>query len=387
MRRPQSRLVVAALIALAVVVAYLGVYFLAPRVDGWVNMYLVQPGLWLAAGGAALWLGWDRLPLLVEDREVVLIAGLLGVLQVGVTVLVALFLGFGESPYTHTPLAIVLHLWFVFSVLIAGELARWAFANLLAPRFGELPAVLACTFLFGLTALPLLSYTRLTQASTGFEWAGRLLLPTLAASLLASFLTLRSGPLAAVAYLGVLAAFEWLSPILPNPSWQFAALVGVLTPVFGLALLEREAVEETEAEAEQRGSERTLLIAGVFALLVIWFNFGVFGVRPAAVHGHSMEPSMYTGDLAITKDIDPREIVIGDVIRFQQGSRVVLHRVIEITEVDGQLTFITKGDNNDGLDSPVPADAVQGELVMHIPKAAWPGIAAQRLLGALLGGV
>ncbi len=87
-----------------------------------------------------------------------------------------------------------------------------------------------------------------------------------------------------------------------------------------------------------------------------------------------MLPTMETGDIAITRDVAVDDLEIGDVIRFKQGSRVVLHRIIEISEEHGERVFITLGDNNSAPDSPVRAEAIEGELILHVPKAGLPGI-------------
>lgn len=74
-----------------------------------------------------------------------------------------------------------------------------------------------------------------------------------------------------------------------------------------------------------------------------------------AVESGSMEPVFYRGDLVIVRAVNPRTIVIGDIVIYNAsslngGSGVpIVHRIIEIQEVGGELRFITKGDNN-----PVP---------------------------------
>jgi len=42
---------------------------------------------------------------------------------------------------------------------------------------------------------------------------------------------------ASIAYLGILEAFEWLSPILPNPPWALKALITTLIPVAGFLIV------------------------------------------------------------------------------------------------------------------------------------------------------
>jgi signal peptidase len=74
-----------------------------------------------------------------------------------------------------------------------------------------------------------------------------------------------------------------------------------------------------------------------------------------AVESESMEPTLYRGDLVIVRAIDVETLRVGDIIIFNASWYVssvpVVHRIIEIQNVSGELHFITKGDNNASPDS------------------------------------
>lgn len=80
----------------------------------------------------------------------------------------------------------------------------------------------------------------------------------------------------------------------------------------------------------------------------------VGGHLPLIVLTDSMYPVIESGDLIICRNTDPEQVEQGDVISFfdpaGNGTTVVTHRVIEVTEKDGQLAWRTKGDNNNTED-------------------------------------
>ena len=80
----------------------------------------------------------------------------------------------------------------------------------------------------------------------------------------------------------------------------------------------------------------------------------VAGVLPLIVLTDSMYPEIQGGDLIICRTAEPEEIEAGDVIAFfdpaGNGSSIVTHRVLEVTEKDGQIAWRTKGDNNNTED-------------------------------------
>ena len=80
----------------------------------------------------------------------------------------------------------------------------------------------------------------------------------------------------------------------------------------------------------------------------------VAGKLPLIVLTDSMYPEIESGDLIICKTEEPENIRVGDVISFfdpaGNGTSIVTHRVMEITEQDGLLAWRTKGDNNNTED-------------------------------------
>jgi signal peptidase len=76
-----------------------------------------------------------------------------------------------------------------------------------------------------------------------------------------------------------------------------------------------------------------------------------FGIKPFVVLTWSMEPYILGGDLVVTKTVDPATLKVNDIISFKEGDTVITHRIVELTEIDGQPAFITKGDMNESTDA------------------------------------
>ena len=80
----------------------------------------------------------------------------------------------------------------------------------------------------------------------------------------------------------------------------------------------------------------------------------VAGTLPLIVLTDSMYPQIQSGDLIICHTAEPEEVEENDVIAFfdpaGNGSTIVTHRVIEVTELNGKIAWRTKGDNNNTED-------------------------------------
>lgn len=91
-----------------------------------------------------------------------------------------------------------------------------------------------------------------------------------------------------------------------------------------------------------------------------------FGFGTAVVLSGSMEPALHVDDLLIVRQT--RDIAAGDIVVFQEGTALVVHRVVL---ADGS-TVVTRGDANNVNDAPISLNAVKGVVIKRIPGAgAW----------------
>ncbi len=114
-----------------------------------------------------------------------------------------------------------------------------------------------------------------------------------------------------------------------------------------------------------------------------------------ATLGHSMNPLLFEGDLAVVKSIEPKDVLVGDVIRIRVTESnqksfglpaVILHRVVSIRNTSSGLQFTTKGDNNSLNDSfESRADNITGVMVAHFAHAGYPIIFIQAPAAPVLG--
>ncbi|MBR1423239.1 MAG: signal peptidase I [Ruminococcus sp.] len=119
-----------------------------------------------------------------------------------------------------------------------------------------------------------------------------------------------------------------------------------------------------------------LILALLITILVFSSdrNNGVanlFGIMPMTVESDSMKPTFKKGDLIFVKDIDDvTKLKKGDVITFWtmiNGNREKnTHRIVEVVNENGFLSFVTRGDNNGkNDDSIVTTSDIIGKWTEH----------------------
>jgi signal peptidase len=117
----------------------------------------------------------------------------------------------------------------------------------------------------------------------------------------------------------------------------------------------------------------TILVSLMVILAVLLWGVKLLGMDVFVVQSGSMEPAYHVGSLVYVKPVDVAELKAGDVITFELGAGVRgTHRIVEVQNTEGQLSFITKGDNNEYVDaSPVNPDRIIGKVRFTIPQLGY----------------
>lgn len=146
----------------------------------------------------------------------------------------------------------------------------------------------------------------------------------------------------------------------------------------------KSGVEKMESKSDEKKTHKNkfLKILGKIVSAILWIvvilalavlimtvtskRTSIFGYRMYLIMSGSMEPTIHVRDAIITKEIDTPQT--GDIIAFENGGIITVHRIIqEYTEGDNKL-YQTKGDNNSGIDSGlVQKSQVKGKVICNMP--------------------
>ena len=353
-----------------------------------ITTYLIQPLLWVILIVVVKIMPGYR-PLGKSSKKSVFVQFALGIagIQILLYIIGGLFSGFGKSPSSFTPLGISENIFYVGTMLVGMELSRaW-----LVTRFGKKNAFLViflATLLFTVISIPLRQLTGFQLRITSSNQVISSWLPLLAENLTASLLVLIAGAGASLSFRGLLAAFWWLCPILPNLDWAIKGLIGTVIPIIGIVAINNYYAQQASRVRSGKRMRNASMPAGwilttVLAVAIVWFAVGVFPIKPFLVPSGSMLPIINPGDVVIVAPVQTDAIKVGEIIEYRniKENINIMHRVIEITGNTSNLSFITKGDANDSPDpDPVSPQAIMGREIFIIPKIGWVSIAVKKLL-------
>ena len=128
----------------------------------------------------------------------------------------------------------------------------------------------------------------------------------------------------------------------------------------------------------------------IFSTFDSWFDrhedkYSEWSIAKEEFSSFSLRRGFSKGDILFIVGANPETLDVGDIILFNSGMKgtPVIHRIVQIKEIDGERIFTTMGDNNNGLLVPenngagvdereITSDQLVGKAVFRVtPWFGW----------------
>ena len=255
--------------------------------------------------------------------------------------------------------------------IVATELIR----NAILGQEGKLAYLLA--YVLGVLSEVLMAATfaGVTNFYHFMNLAGMALIPALAGGALYQHLSAHYGVLPSLLYRLVVTLFPYLVPIksgMPSSLVSFLALAVPPALLFFLRLL--YAKKEKQARKKKNKwfyamAGSVLLSAVCFILLIsCQFRFGVLVIAT-----ESMSGEINKGDAAFFEKYTDQVIKVDDILVFDKNGSTIVHRVVDVVNIDGENRYYTKGDANEDADVGYITDqSIIGVVEAKLPYFGYP---------------
>lgn len=193
----------------------------------------------------------------------------------------------------------------------------------------------------------------------------------IAKSALLTSITTTGGMLPAFLYAAVTEAGMLLIPFEPIMNLRAKSLIDIILCMMFLIVMDCAFGKSEEKPLKPKNRKfKAIKISSVCIVAALFLSFfcGFLPWQPVSIATGSMQPEISVGDMVIISKTENDNIEIGDIIQFKRNSYTVVHRVVQITEIDGQKFYTTKGDANNSNDNGlVSSDDIIGKAVAAIP--------------------
>jgi len=169
-------------------------------------------------------------------------------------------------------------------------------------------------------------------------------------------------------------------PIFPDLNWLAVALYElVLSLVCFLAINHINEKKQDRFSRRRAKKQKAIKNVPFMACLFVFVGFivGIFKYMPVAVMSNSMASIINRGDIVVIEKLNKQEVKQlkkYDIIEYNLDNSIIIHRIIEVEELsNGEVRFITKGDNNNVRDKdPVSEKQVIGKVKFKISYIGYP---------------
>lgn len=354
--------------------------FLMKKVLSIYNM-IVNPILWIGIfllANGILFEGRRRQKFIKDKVEIVSIIMLLYFI---VYFLSGFIFGFAKNIYSTSFFGIISNIWIYLSIIIFKELTR----NKLVKNAGHSKInYVLITILFILCDLQFISLASYLESSEMmFKYSFQTIIPMIFINIISTYLCSISNSIPSTLMRGILILLKIIPPIQPAFDWfmvgMFESCLPVLIYLITYYYHNKKVIRESKNLVRTKKSNP--IFAGIIIIALVFFGFfigGFFKYQFIAVASGSMDPTFKRGDALIIEKIDKNDyekLKLGVIIAYRYDNRVVLHRIVEVNEDDGEITYITKGDNNEYADNaPVKQNQVVGIIRLKVIYAGYPSV-------------
>lgn len=213
------------------------------------------------------------------------------------------------------------------------------------------------------------------------------IIPIFVKNMLLSYLSYNLGFIPCIIYNVVMSIYMFIIPVLPNINNYFVSMLGIIIPFIIYVFTSRmltEYYDKTTPEFNHRVFSIIDIPIGILIVVIIIFISGMFRYFLIGVASESMTPTILKGDaILVDKSAKVDDMNIGDVIAYNNGDKVIIHRIVSITNNDEGIKVVdTKGDANNTNDNvELKDDDIVGRMIIRVPYLAWPTIWFREVFG------
>lgn len=341
---------------------------------GFLYYFIVNPLFWIIFIISANFLcarcnGNTKLSIGV--MEYTLVASLV---YIGIYIFSEFFVDIGDNPYSFTIKGILINCIVYILPIIAKEYVRFKLINNVFEKDKNFTAVLVTIIFIALD----IGIIDTSDAYNVTKLIFSNMLPIISQNILCTYIAYNKLWKPAVCYRVITFSYWLFAPILPKVTWIMTSVIDTLIPmvvfVYIRYLKKKKEIYKNQKEVEITNPKSIIPIV-VVIVIILWFGMGIFPIKPVAIATGSMETTLGVGDVAILKKCNGNDIEIGDIVQYQKDNFTVIHRVISKYYDDGELFFITKGDNNKSPDvDPVSENQIISKELFGIKYIGYPAV-------------
>ena len=289
-----------------------------------------------------------RHSLSINKKEVLLLSSIIGVLYVVLYQMSGLSLGFYENPYFVNTERLLAEIIPTAIIIVLTEIIRYV----LLAQNNKLVSVVTYLICVVAEILTYSSIVEIVSFNSFMNLIGLTLLPAITANIYYHYVSRRYGMLPNIVFRLITTLYIYFIPMITSMSDSLTSCIEIILPIamlaFTSALFEKKKQNAVRKNRKLGVIGTVLTVAIVISVAMIiscQFRFGALVIAT-----DSMTGEINKGDMILYERYDGQNIKEGQVIVFTQNESRIVHRVVQIENIGGEVRYYTKGDANEDLD-------------------------------------
>lgn len=304
-----------------------------------------------------------------------------------ITYIIGIFIGFTSNVYKLDFSNLIHNIIPYTALILSSELLRYEITR---KGDGSVASHILTVIILILVDLTIFLNTyNLNIVDEQIKYICAILLPSTFKNIVLTYFTRISGPLPSLIYRIIIDLKLVILPIFPSFGLYFDCTINCILPVLMFALVEinlkkfrNKGIDAINVKNHFIYKYLLIFVLFIVTLSVNLLASGKFKYTILSIGSGSMTPNINKGDAVFCEKLDDKSPQIGDVIVFKKDGKNIVHRVIEIVDLnDNEKIYFTKGDSNEGPDGyPIEKKDIYGIVKFRIRYIGIPSVKLKELL-------
>jgi len=310
----------------------------------------------------------------VDSKKVTTILIIFAIIYLIAFYAMGLYFGYYRATFTFSTRTLTNYIIPTAIIIITSEIIR----NILLAQNTKFSQTIT---LIAMVLVDLVIYTNIYNTDTFeeiIEVVGFTLFASIACNLLYNYISNRYGIKGNIIYRLITVLYVYIIPYIPNVYVFFRSILRMVYPYIIYQVLEYTFAKNNMIVAleDKRKNIISKVVLGFMTLVIAMLISCQFQYGILVIGSGSMTGAINKGDAIFFEQYDENEeIEIGQVIIFNKDNKKIVHRVVEIKNVNGETRYTTKGDaNQENDDGYITDEDITGICKFRIAYIGYPTI-------------
>lgn len=282
-------------------------------------------------------------------NEVAILMLVFGIIYLICFYLLGFYFGFYKSSTIFSITSIIYFIIPLSIIIYSTEVMREIF-------LGQKDKLFRLLTFIAIVLIDLIIYTQVYDISRLDDFLtvlGFIFFASVSCNLLYNYISNRFGKNGIIVFRLITVLYPYIIPYIPNIYIFFRAFLRIIYPYIIYLFLEKSysksnfAVSYKDRRKEIISTSLLFItLTSVIMLVSCQFKYGIM-----VIGSSSMKGTLNMGDATIYEEYKNQKLKEGDIIVFNKNDLQVIHRIIDIKNINGEVRYYTKGDANKESDN------------------------------------